>query len=359
MSIDLYPEDILGGDLSPDAFGAEVDDICEEIHAACKGFGTAEEYVLDSQHSQQCAATFLFSSELLTLQFCPHSRLLKVVGSMSPSTRCKVPLRYKELFGKELNSVMKSECGKRDFGFALQLLAVDPLTADCMLIEKACDGAGTNELLLFTIICGRTNKEMELLKKKFFDLETKDLGRVLDKELGGNLESLVFNVMQASQQDYDEDFHTDDKVKEDIAALHEFGIGSWGTNEKGLFKILCASPPAYVKKLNLAYAEKHGYSLTKALEKELGGQVRDAATFMLGIKLNPFKEVSDLMDRACKGLGSNELLLSATIIRYSSYMKEVSIAHAEDYSKGLKERIKGETGGKYEKLLVTILDSAE
>jgi hypothetical protein len=281
------------------------------------------------------------------------------MGSMSPSTRCKVSIRYKELYGKELRAVMKSECGNRDFGFALQLLAVDPLTADCMLVEKASDGAGTNELLLFTIICGRTNREMELLKKKFFDLETKDLGRVLDRELGGNLEALVFNVMQASQQDYDEEFHNDEKVKEDIDALHEFGIGSWGTNEKGLFKILCASPPEYLKKLNQAYAEKHGYSLTKALEKELGGHVRDAATFMISMKLNPIKQISALINRACKGLGSNELLLSATLIRYYCILKEVTINHAEEYSKDLKECIKGETGGKYEKLLVTILDCAE
>lgn len=281
------------------------------------------------------------------------------MGRLSPSTRCKVTLRYKEMFGKELKAVMKAECGNRDFGFALQLLAVDPLTADCMLINKACDGAGTNELLLFTIVCGRTNKEMELLKKKYFDLETKDLGRVLDGELGGSLEALVLNVMQASQQAFDEDFHTDAKVKEDIAALHEHGIGSWGTNEKGLFKILCAAPPEYVKKLNLAYAEKYGFTLSKALEKELGGHVREAAMFMLGMKLKPYEQVAALIDRACKGLGTNELLLTSTIVRYKSILKEFMIAHAEVYSKDLKERVKGETRGDYEKLLITILDSVE
>ena len=37
MSIDLYPEIIHEGDLSPDAFGDEVDALCHEIHAACKG----------------------------------------------------------------------------------------------------------------------------------------------------------------------------------------------------------------------------------------------------------------------------------------------------------------------------------
>jgi hypothetical protein len=43
MLINLYPEIIHDGDLSPDAFGSDVDEICEEIYAACKGFGTDEE----------------------------------------------------------------------------------------------------------------------------------------------------------------------------------------------------------------------------------------------------------------------------------------------------------------------------
>jgi hypothetical protein len=42
MSLDLYPALILEGDLTPDACGAEIDDVCMDIHAACKGFGTDE-----------------------------------------------------------------------------------------------------------------------------------------------------------------------------------------------------------------------------------------------------------------------------------------------------------------------------
>jgi hypothetical protein len=60
--------------------------------------------------------------------------------------------------------VMKSECGNKDFGTAVQFLAVDPVTAECMMINAACKGAGTDELLLGTLICGRTNEEMNILK---------------------------------------------------------------------------------------------------------------------------------------------------------------------------------------------------
>lgn len=64
---------------------------------------------------------------------------------------------------------------------------MNPVEAECDMIKKACKGMGTNETLLYTIICGRTNKEMEILKKKYFELFTEDLGRVLDSEVSGTI----------------------------------------------------------------------------------------------------------------------------------------------------------------------------
>jgi hypothetical protein len=81
------------------------------------------------------------------------------MGSMSAETRCMVAIKYKQMFEKELKDVMKSECGKKDFGTALP-----PDAAEAGMIHKACSGIGTNELLLATILCGRSNEEMILLK---------------------------------------------------------------------------------------------------------------------------------------------------------------------------------------------------
>ena len=223
------------------------------------------------------------------------------MGSMSPETRCKVPLRYKELYDKDLKAVMKSECGSRDFGTALQFLAVSPVQAECDMIQKACKGLGTNETLLYPIVCGRSNKEIEILKKMYFNLFTKDLGRVLDSELGGAFEALIFNSLQGCEEGYDPEFHTEDKMKEDVETLFKMGQGKWGTDEKGLFKLICASPPEYLKKLNLMYADKHGYTLLKVFEKELGGDAGRAGVFMLGMKLKPYETIAKLIDTACKG----------------------------------------------------------
>ena len=65
MGLALYPTYLTKGDLSPDAFGSDVDHICQTIHDACKGFGTDEK------------------------------KLLQAMGGMTLEQRCQVPIRYK------------------------------------------------------------------------------------------------------------------------------------------------------------------------------------------------------------------------------------------------------------------------
>jgi Annexin len=207
----------------------------------------------------------------------------------------------------------------------------------------------TRQKLLYTYI----------LQKKYFDLNTKDLSRKLDSELGGALEQLVLNVMQANEQEYDPKVHTDAKMMEDAEELYKAGQGKRGTNEAALFKILCAAPPEYLEKLNLKYADKYGYTLTKMLEKELGGDVQKAALFVVGMKLKPYEEVAKLIKMACAGIGTNELLLTSSLIRYQNIMKNVMLAHVELYGKTIRDRIKDETKGDYQRLLMEVLEAIE
>lgn len=188
-------------------------------------------------------------------------------------------------------------------------------------------------------------------------MNTKDLGRKLDGELGGALEQLTFNVLQAAEEVYDPSHHNDSKIALDVASLYKMGQGKFGTDEKGLFKILCAAPPEYLKKLNLVYADKHGFTLAKMLETELGGAVRTAAKFMIGMKLKPYEEVAKLIDTACKGFGTNELLLTTALIRYQGFFKEVMLAHVELYGKTIRDRVDSECGGDYKRLLLEVLDA--
>jgi len=73
-----------------------------------------------------------------------------------------------------------------------------------------------------------------------------------------------------------------------------------GTKEKEIFKFLCKSPAEYLQKMNLQYADKHGLTLIKMLETELSGISKDAALFMIGMKIKPYEEVAKLIDTSVR-----------------------------------------------------------
>lgn len=327
--LDLYPAPVYAGVLTPAAFDADIDGICDEIEEAFKGWGSDK------------------------------GRLVAALKGLTPLKRMQVSARYHQKFDAKLSDKLKDECGSGDFGQALQFITADPVSAECAMINESCSGLGTHKVLLFTILSGRSNKDVEILKKQFFDLYGKDLGQVLDGELGGAFEKFVFNVLQADEKVYDAAYFTEAKVQEDIKELYEMGQGQMGSDAAGLFKILVSSPAEHIQKLNLAYAEKYGYTLSKLIETELSGKTDDAASFMLGMKLKPYEEVAKLIRRAAAGMGCDEFLLTSTLLRYQIILKEVNVAHVELYKKSITDRLEEETKGDLKELLLGIVATAE
>lgn len=158
MTIDLYPDIIKREDLSPDkGFGSEIDEDCKTIHDATKGWGANKQKVIDT------------------------------LASKDPTERWKLSKRYPELYDKSLSDVMKSEFSG-NLGKALTMLALPLDEAECYMLKKAADGVGCNVHIIYSVLCGRTNDEVNMVKKNFFKLYTKDLGKLMSKELHGDVE---------------------------------------------------------------------------------------------------------------------------------------------------------------------------
>lgn len=164
--------------------------------------------------------------------------------------------------------------------------------------------------------------------------------------------------MQAGEEAYDPQYHTSDKAAEDAEIIYKKGQGKWfGTDEKSIFKILCASPPEHIQNISQVYSDKYGYTLFKAMEKELSGNVRDGTLFVLGLKMRPFETIAKLIKTACAGIGTDEMLLTCCLIRYQHVMKDVMGAHIELFGKSIHDRVRSEAGGKYKALLLAILNA--
>eukprot|EP00586_Coscinodiscus_wailesii_P010265 CAMPEP_0172495604 /NCGR_PEP_ID=MMETSP1066-20121228/72619_1 /TAXON_ID=671091 /ORGANISM="Coscinodiscus wailesii, Strain CCMP2513" /LENGTH=330 /DNA_ID=CAMNT_0013267383 /DNA_START=53 /DNA_END=1045 /DNA_ORIENTATION=- len=329
MSRELYPELVFDDTIVPSDFDDldDVDDACEGIYKACKGWGTDE------------------------------SGLINTLGSKTPEERVKIYYRYEELKGKNLARLIRSELSG-DFKLAMELFSYPPDIAECKMINMACKGVGTDESLLYPIILGRTNREIEQLKKTFYKVYDKDLTSKIGGETSGKFEKLLFNALQGIEEEYDPEYHTEAKAEEDADAFYEAGQGRWGTDEGEMFKLLCASPPEHLYTINEIYVDKYGFTLWKGIQKELSGTLEDATVYLWEFKMNPAEAAAKQIKKACAGFGMNEEMLSSCIVRYHKILDAVAGAHEALFDKTLHKRVASETRGDYEKFLLQVIDSS-
>jgi hypothetical protein len=328
MSVNLYPEAVHDAELGEPECYPEIDDACDEIYRACKGIGTDEKAIIAT------------------------------LGSKDMKERYLIAFRYKQKYGKELYDLMKKE-NSGDFGTLTELLALPIPEAEAKIIRVATKGMGTNEKLLYSVICGRSNEEIELLKKAYYRRYNKDLSILTASELGGDLEKLAMCCLQGMEEKFDPSYHTASKAEDDAKAFYKAGQGKkFGTDEKTLFEIICKAPPEYITMINLAYVNKYDNNLEFALKKELRGKAEDAAVFHLNMKLKPFKTMAEHIKHTCAGIGTDEIGLSCAILRYQNVLPKVMMEHNAEYGKTLQERVKKETNGDYESLLLEMIKVA-
>jgi hypothetical protein len=165
---------------------------------------------------------------------------------------------------------------------------------------------------------------MELLKATYNKENTKDLNYLISSELSGKSERLIQNSIAAAEKEFDPSIHTKEKAREDADFIHD---------ENGIFEIICTAPPEYLELISEVYEEQYGMTLVKAIEKGLGGKSKEGLLQTVGMKLKPIETVAKLIKTACAGIGTNELLLSTTIIRHQNIMDKVMAAHYELFNK--------------------------
>jgi Annexin len=176
-------------------------------------------------------------------------KTIDALATQDATTRYYMSIRYKELYNESLEQLMKKEFSG-DVGLALRWLAMPADQAEAKMIKEACKGVGSEVNMIWSILVGRTPDEIARLKKAFFDMYSKDLGKLLGHELSGDMERLVFTCLQGTEEAYDPHFHTKEKALEDAELIHTMGQGRWGTNERGLFKIVCISPKQHVENIS-------------------------------------------------------------------------------------------------------------
>lgn len=304
------------------------DSAVNEIYEATKGAGTKEE------------------------------ALNKALGTKTAEQRGAIAKRYQEVHNTSLKSLLSSEASGH-YAYLLKLLATPLPEAEAEILHHATKGLGTKEKLIYPVVVGRTNTEINILKKTYYDIFHEDLTSTLESDLSGDFKQVVLASLQAAAVEYDPHVHTAAKAEADAEALYKAGEGKLGTDEESFIKVLVQAPPQHLRAINAAYEKKHGKPLAKAAEKEFRGDAEDALVFLIRMTVEPLELLAELFEQSMKGFGTDEDALSSAVVRYHIVLRDIKPAYKKKFGKELRDRIKDEVDGDYGQLLLQVFDARD
>lgn len=118
---------------------------------------------------------------------------------------------------------------------------------------------------------------------------------------------------------------------------------------------------AQIRQIAGGYKHHHRRSLESAIYSEFSGHMQEALLQVVHNAVDPMGWDATLIDQAMEGAGTKDERLTYRIVRAywkggRPYITGVKQAYETKYKKNLIKRVKSETSGDYEKLLVAILE---
>uniref|UniRef100_A0A8C2T351 Annexin n=1 Tax=Coturnix japonica TaxID=93934 RepID=A0A8C2T351_COTJA len=300
--------------------GFDADRDAKKLHSACKGAGTDEKKVIE------------------------------VLSSRTSEQRQQIKQKYKALYGKDLEEVLKGDLSGSFEKAVLALLEL-PCEYKARELRKAMKGAGTDESLLIEILCTQNNKEIISIKEAY----KRHLESDVKGDTSGSLRKILVTVLEATR---DENQQVNVELAEqDASDLYKAGEGRWGTEELAFNVVLAKRSYSQLRATFQAYEKVCGKDIEESIKSETSGDLEKAYLTLVSCAKDCPGYFATLLHESMKGAGTDE----DTLIRILVTRAEVGDLPAikgkfqEKYKKSLTEAVRSDTSGDFRKLLLAIL----
>ena len=88
---------------------------------------------------------------------------------------------------------------------------------EARILYKASKKSNKKHEIVWQILFGRTNEEIEILKKTFLSTFQLDMGTFLKNELHADYENLILQSLKTTEDVFSDDIHTDKNAEKDAA----------------------------------------------------------------------------------------------------------------------------------------------
>ncbi|KAI8250340.1 Annexin A7 [Colletotrichum sp. SAR 10_77] len=316
-SIGYGPPQIINWDATPDATAAR---------NAMKGFGTDEK------------------------------TLIRCLATKDPLQILAIRDAFQRNFRRDLETDIKKETSSW-FQKGMVSVARGPLRSDIYNLFDAMDGLGTKESVLNDVLLGRSNADMQAIKSAY----QQTFKRRLEDDVKGDLSMKTerhFLIVLGANRAEDSAPVIPQQVDQDVMDLYRATEGKIGTDEMLVCSILSTRNDNQIRAINQAYEQKFRRKLEDVIKKEFSGHMEDALLFQLRHAVDKYMHAAKLLEDSMAGLGTKDHLLVARVVRFhwdKNFLANVKGAYQAKYNRSLASRIKGETSGDYQRLMLACI----
>lgn len=283
--------------------------------------------------------------------------LIHVLSKLDPLEVEAVRLTYRNHIGRDLAKDVESETsGSLKAG--LMALVHGPLLHDVNCANEAIRGIGTKEWLLNDILLGRSNADIKAIKAAYRKTFFSNLDGDVSSDLSFKTEGLFKTVLSASRHEESTPINPD-TIEAEVRTLHGATSGRMVNDVSEVSGIFARSSDNEIRAIDQAFKTRYQTSLENWIEKEFSGHMEDAFLHILRTATNPAMRDAIMLEDAMKGMGTDDEKLVIRTVRMHwnrSHVDQVKRAYRQRFGADLIGKIKSETSGDYEKLMVALLE---
>jgi hypothetical protein len=163
--------------------------------------------------------------------------LIQVLAPMGPLEIASVKHAFQQGHKRDLLKDVHSETSSY-FREGLEAVIRGPLEQDCFTLREALSGMGTKEAMLDEVLLGRTNADINAIKRHYQHMYKRSLESDLKSDLSGKTERLYDMVVAARRTEESAPINPQ-QIDQNVNDLYKATESQMGTDELQVCAIIC------------------------------------------------------------------------------------------------------------------------
>uniref|UniRef100_A0A7N8XGA7 Annexin n=1 Tax=Mastacembelus armatus TaxID=205130 RepID=A0A7N8XGA7_9TELE len=282
----------------------------QALRKAMKGFGTDEDAIID------------------------------IVARRSNAQRQEIRQSFKSLLGRDLIKDLKSELSKNLERLIIGLM-LTPAEFDAKMMQKAMEGAGTDEHALIEILATRSNEQIHAMNAAYRNAYKKSLEEAIQSDTSGHFCRILVSLVQGAREEGPADLERADADAQELANACNADSDDM---EMKFMSILCTRSFSHLRKVFQEFVRYTNKDIEQIIKKEMSGDVKNAFYAIVRSVKNQPSYFADRLYKAMKGLGTDDrALIRIMVSRCEIDLFNIRKEFKETHDVSLHEFIQVET----------------